>query len=327
MQHGGNLQDAKALFPEAPEPWLDLSTGINPNPYPFQPPDLSAFARLPSPQEVGRIEAVAARAYGVGDPSRIVAAPGSQALIRMLPRLRAKSRVAIVGPTYSEHERSWTREGHDVIEVTGLAEGLVSAADVIVIANPNNPDGRVVGPSRLVEAAAALHGRGGWLVIDEAFADLEDGVSIAAHGHPGAVVLRSFGKAYGLAGVRLGFAVTSPGLGALLRDAFGPWAVPGPTLAVGAAALADQAWLRDQKVQLHRAATELDRVLQEAGFSLVGGTRLFRLASHAAAEVWFERLAQAGIWVRKFGHDPRILRFGIPPEQEFLRLRQALKPK
>jgi cobalamin biosynthesis protein CobC len=327
MRHGGNLHDAKALFPEAPEPWIDLSTGINPDPYPVLLPDPGAFTRLPSPQSVNQVEAIAARAYGVGDPARVAAAPGSQALIRLLPRLRPKGRIAVVGPTYSEHERSWIREGHEVAMVASLPDALAIAPDAIVIVNPNNPDGRIATPPDLIAAASALHRRGGWLVVDEAFADLEDEVSIASHDIPGAIILRSFGKAYGLAGVRLGFAVASPALNARLKEELGPWAVSGPALAVGAAALADRAWLSLQRTRLRRSAQVLDALLAEAGFTLAGGTRLFRLARHNDAQDWFDRLARAGIWIRKFGQDIEMLRFGIPPEHEWERLRQAMKPR
>jgi cobalamin biosynthetic protein CobC len=324
MQHGGNLHDAKALFPEAPEPWLDLSTGINPNPYPLPPLDLSAFTRLPSRQSVSHVEAVAARAYGVSDSSRVAAAPGTQALIHLLPRLRSKSRVAIVGPTYSEHERSWAREGHEVIAVGSLEEAMTTAPDIVGIVNPNNPDGRIVPASHLAEAAATLHRRGGWLVVDEAFADLEDRVSVAPQSMKGTIVLRSFGKAYGLAGIRLGFAVADPALTARIREEFGPWAISGPALAIGAEALADQAWLSEQKTPLQQSARDLDRLLIEAGFRIIGGTRLFRLAHHGDAQDWFVRLAEAGIWVRKFDHAPQSLRFCIPASIALQRLSQVI---
>jgi len=324
MEHGGDLHDAKARFPEAPEPWLDLSTGINPASYPVGALDAEIFRRLPSPGEARAVERIAARAYGVADPDRLVAAAGSQALIALLPRLRAKGRVAIVGPTYGEHALQWARQGHKVVSVPDLEAALAMRPDVILVVNPNNPDGRIVPVERMTEIAENLQVRGGWLVADEAFADLEAGVSIAGLDLPNAIILRSVGKAYGLAGLRLGFAVAWPALTRELRQGLGPWAVSGPALTVGARALADEAWLAAQGARLRDEARRLDTLLTRAGFRVEGGTSLFRLARHEAAPLRFERLARAGIWVRAFSWDSTLLRFGIPQEKDQPRLEKAL---
>ncbi len=162
--------------------------------------DPDAFTRLPSAQTVLDLERIAARAYGVDRPGRVVAAPGSQTLIELLPRLRPKGRVAIVGPTYNEHAACWQRQGHACPSSTRSPPPLSGRPDVIVLVNPNNPDGRVVPAAELEQAAATLRKRGGWLVIDEAFADLEEGVSVAHRNLPATIILRSFGKTYGLAG-------------------------------------------------------------------------------------------------------------------------------
>ena len=324
MNHGGNLHDAKALFPEAPEPWIDLSTGINPTAYPLSLGLADSFTRLPSWQAVQNLEQAAARAYGVMESGRIVAAPGSQALIELLPRLRSKSRVAILGPTYNEHTACWHREGHVCAAVETLSEALSTTPDVIVVVNPNNPDGRVVSAADLEQAAAVLAKRKGWLVVDEAFADLEDGVSLAHRNLPATIILRSFGKTYGLAGIRLGFALAPNDFTNTIRDHLGLWAVSGPALEIGAKALVDQGWIETQQRLLRDAARDLDSLLESCGFGIVGGTLLFRLARHSDACLLFERLARAGIWVRKFPHDTTILRFGIPPRSAFERLRTAL---
>jgi cobalamin biosynthetic protein CobC len=308
--HGGDLNEAKALYPEARGAWIDLSTGINPNVYPVRHLEVDAFTRLPSAYAVRRLEAVAARTYGAASPDRVAAAPGSQALIQILPRLRATCRVAIIGPTYSEHRRAWERNGHAVDMVESLQEACDGGADVVVVVNPNNPDGRIMRPDILAAAAARLDRHGGWLVVDEAFADLEDGVSLVPYDAPGSIVLRSFGKSYGLAGIRLGFSVSSPVMGDRLKDELGPWSVSGPAVAIGTAALADEAWLAEQKTDLQRAAAQIDDLLIRTGFEVVGGTRLFRLARHAEAAGWFERLARNRIWVRKFADRPDLLRFG-----------------
>jgi cobalamin biosynthetic protein CobC len=168
--------------------------------------------------------------------------------------------------------------------------------------------------------------RHGMLVVDEAFADLDGDSLIPALADAGnAIVLRSFGKTYGLAGIRLGFAVAMPQVAARIREALGPWAVAGPALAIGAAALADAAWRAAAAARLAADARRLDALLAEAGFTVLGGTRLFRLAGHPQAAALADRLAAAGILVRTFADFPDRLRFGIPADEPaWRRLRAGL---
>ncbi|MFE1598046.1 threonine-phosphate decarboxylase CobD [Methylobacterium sp. ID0610] len=309
IRHGGDLDEARRLFPDAPTPWIDLSTGINPVPYPCPALEASLLTRLPAPEDARALEAAAASAYGA-DPAQVVAAPGTQALIGWLPVLRPASRVAVVGPTYAEHAAAWRGAGHHVATVPNLAAAM--QAEVAVVVNPNNPDGRVAGRGALAEAAAILAARGGLLVVDEAFADLEPVESLCGEVPAGAVVLRSFGKTYGLAGLRLGFAVARDPLAGRLRRSLGPWAVSGPAIAVGRAALADRAWRETAAAARGRDAARLDRLLTGAGGRLVGGTRLFRTADFPDAPALFARLGRAGLFVRRFEAAPARLRFGLP---------------
>lgn len=241
----------------------------------------------------------------------LVAAPGTQIVIDLLARLFANRAVAVLGPTYGEHEAAWARAGSTVTRIGRLCD--VTDQPVVVVCNPNNPDGRVHQPAALLALADRLAGRGGLLVVDEAFADFTPIISlIPALPHPAIIVLRSFGKSYGLAGVRLGFGVAAPGVAATIRAALGPWAVSGPAIAVGCAALGDEDWLADARRRLARDAARLDRMLARAGFKPIGGTCLFRLVETPSGADWFERFGQAGILVRQFDYAPDWLRFGIP---------------
>jgi cobalamin biosynthetic protein CobC len=139
------------------------------------------------------------------------------------------------------------------------------------------------------------------------------------------VVLRSFGKSYGLAGLRLGFAIASPEIAVPLRAELGPWAVSGPAIEIGRRALHDSVWLRTAHGRLAADSARLDDFLRAAGFEIIGGTVLFRLARHAAAPAFVERLAREGIHVRSFAYAPDRLRFGLPGGDEaFRRLAKAL---
>ncbi|MBS0525500.1 MAG: threonine-phosphate decarboxylase [Proteobacteria bacterium] len=313
--HGGDLGEVSRRFPAAPRPWIDLSTGINPIPYSVPTLSDTAWTRLPSVAAEEALQEAAMVRYGVPSRRMIVAAPGTQALIQLLPRLLPPSRVAIVGPTYEEHQTSWSRAGHEVHIVPSLED-----SDVVVVVNPNNPTGRLFSPTDLARIA-------GFLVVDESFIDFlprEMSFGSQLRSRRG-VVLRSFGKTYGLAGVRLGFAIASPDMAPRIREELGPWAVPGPALEIGRRALNDGAWLSATRERLVADTARLDGVLRQAGFEMLGGTLLFRLARHPSAGIFVQRLGQQGIHVRAFPDAPDQLRFGLPGNDEaFRRVAAAL---
>jgi len=384
LEHGGDLSQARRLFPDAPKPFIDLSTGINPYSYPLPPLAPELFARLPQPDALDHLAVVAAEAYGAPSPACIVAAPGTQSLLPLVAALGRIGKAAILSPTYAEHARAAALAGHHVIETADLDR--LRAADLAIVVNPNNPDGRVFARADLLALAdelgqfeqawdgdAPLSGkakqvslsspsperggsdhprwsgeksqaapdplldpppfrgrreiRGGLLVVDEAFMDVgPPQASVAGEVMRGnIVVLRSFGKFFGLAGLRLGFAIAAPEMAARLRASLGPWAVSGPALAIGATALGDHAWIAAMREHLAAAAQRLDALLIAAGLQVVGGTTLFRLAQSPAAPRLFEALGRAGILVRRFADHPEWLRFGLPGgEAEWDRLARAL---
>jgi cobalamin biosynthetic protein CobC len=322
--HGGDVDAARQRFPDAPEPWIDLSTGINPECYPLPAFDAEAWSRLPQRSAEDVLLRAAARRYGAGDAGMVVAATGTQALLQVIPRLIAPTHVAVLAPTYAEHALAWRREGHDVVETDDLA--TAASANVVVVVNPNNPTGRIVPGDELRALAATLDARGGLLVVDEAFADfVPTEASVARNLPPATIVLRSFGKAYGLAGIRLGFAIAHEDMARQIRDALGPWAVSGPALAVGARALDDELWMARARRSLETAGAHLDRLLTSSGFEIIGATPLFRLTAHASAPQMAHALGRRGILVRSFAERPTWLRFGLPgPDAAWLRLEDAL---
>jgi len=312
--HGGDLAAATARFGQPAEGWIDLSTGINPWPYPVPVLPAASWTRLPGPEELAALCAAAARRYGCGGADRVAAGPGTEALIRLLPRLVPPGPVAVVGPTYGGHAPAWAAAGHGVRVVDTLPAPDAAPATV-VLTNPNNPDGRRQDPGALRRLAAAQARRGGLLVVDEAFADLDPALGVAgAVDGGGLVVLRSFGKTYGLAGLRLGFALAAPPLAARLAEALGAWPVSGPALAIGTQALGDDAWLADARSRCAAARGRLDCLLAAAGLAVAGGTDLFRLVEAPGVPAAVERLGRAGIHVRDFADSPERMRLGLPPD-------------
>lgn len=310
--HGGSLERARQRFPGAPEPLLDLSTGINPHAYPFSPPAATAWTRLPEP---GRLEAqkqVTARAYGAASHQNVAAAPGTQILLPLVMGLLTAGRVRVLGPTYAEHARAAALAGHAVAEVSDF-EALFGA-DLAVVVNPNNPDGRIVAKADLLRLAEDLRGRGGLLVVDEAFMDVGPAAeSLCGEVEAGnIVVLRSFGKFFGLAGVRLGFAVASPEIAARLESLLGPWAVSGPAMEIGLEALADRAWQDEMRARLAGQARKLDELVVDAGLPAPGGTSLYRYLEFDEAARFFVHCGCRGIALRDFAGRPCALRIGLP---------------
>ena len=324
-RHGGDLAAARRTFGSPPCGWLDLSTGVNPWPYPYGVIGPETLTRLPQGDAMEALLAAAREAYRIGPASGLAAAPGSQALFQLLPAMRTRCRVAVVAPTYEEHAVAWRCLGHVVDEVGSL--GKCPDADVVVVVNPNNPDGRTTDRETLARAAEELARRGGWLVVDETFADVAPDVSLASTpGLPNTLIVRSFGKFFGLPGLRLGFVAGPPTLVDGIARRLGPWAVSGPALEIGRRALADTDWIVRTRARLAEMRLQLDSVLSGAGLTLVGGTDLFRLVETAGARDLSHRLGRAGILVRSFDRHPGWLRIGLPPSADALqRLSAELK--
>ncbi|HSF65448.1 MAG TPA: threonine-phosphate decarboxylase CobD [Paracoccaceae bacterium] len=314
VDHGGGVDAAAARWGGARADWLDLSTGINPVPWPlpeFAPGD---WAALPDAGAQARLVQAARTFWGVPDGAAVLAAPGASALIARAPSLRSMGRVTIPGPTYNEHARAFRAAGWD-----GVEGGACSAR---VVVHPNNPDGRVWTAETAVEGLED----GGLLVIDESFGDvMPEATLIALALRPGTVVLKSFGKFWGLAGLRLGFAIGDPALVARLAEWLGPWPVSGPALTTGAAALADRAWAEGARVRLAGDAQRLDALMVRAGATVAGGCDLFRLYDVGDAAAWADRLGRAHILARVFPYSDRWLRLGLPGRPgDWARLADAL---
>jgi cobalamin biosynthetic protein CobC len=325
LLHGGDLASARLMFPDAPEPFIDLSTGINPHAYPIPKIPQDTFSRLPEPGAVERLAAIAAKAYGAPSASHVVAAPGTQIMLTQIAALAPRGRAAVLAPTYAEHARAAALAGHEVEEVRDIDR--LRDASLAIVVNPNNPDGRIVETSALLTLAAALAQRGGLLMVDEAFMDAGPGDrSLCPRVEAGnIVVLRSFSKFFGLAGLRLGFAVAAPDIAVRLQARLGPWSASGPAIAIGEVALADTAWQQNMRARLVADAEQLEEVLIVSGLAIVGGTQLFRLAHASIVDQRFAQLGRAGILVRRFAEHPNWLRFGLPAgESAWRRLRAGL---
>ena len=317
-EHGGNLDQAQQRFGGRAEDWIDLSTGINRLPYPVGEIDRRHWSALPARSEIDALHQAAQHAYRTR--AAVVAMGGAQAAIQLLPQLAPRGRARILAPTYNEYAPVLSAAGWDVEEVSEL--DALAGADLAIVVNPNNPDGRCHAPADLLELLPSV----GRLVIDESFADAVPLLSLASEAvRPGLLILRSFGKFYGLAGLRLGFALGNVADITKLAAMSGPWPVSGAAIAIGCRALRDDDWAKATSARLARDSVRLDALVQSQGWRLVGGTPLFRLYEMPDARAAQEKLARAQIWSRVFVQQPTWLRLGLPgDESEWSRLAEVL---
>lgn len=310
--HGGGLDAAVQRFGGVRSGWIDLSTGINPHAYPVPNIDHASWCDLPDEGAQMALVAAARSFWNVPDNAAVLAAPGASCLIAAIPRLSAKQQFFIPEPTYNEHRAAFVEHGWQ------LSDALQARATVVV--HPNNPDGEMwtqdtlpTGPKTQIT------------IIDESFCDIAPDRSLVATADtPGRIILKSFGKFWGLAGLRLGFAIGDPALIERLQASLGPWPVSGPALSVGTKALNDAVWVENTRARLSADSERLDALMINAGAKIEGGTTLFRLYTVDDAEVWQNRLAQHRIWSRVFPYNPHWLRLGLPHHDHWARVASAL---
>ncbi|AWZ22427.1 cobalamin biosynthetic protein CobC [Roseovarius sp. TM1035] len=310
--HGGGLDAARADYGGARADWLDLSTGINPLPYPVEITSPEAWTALPDRAAQEALTTAARVFWQVPDEAAVLAAPGASALIARLPGLRAPGSVHIPGPTYNEHAASFRAHGWQVIDTRNPD----TPVDARVMVHPNNPTGQFYGAQDLDAPLT---------VIDESFCDVApDRSLVRCATRPRVIVLKSFGKFWGLAGLRLGFAIGARDDLDRLAEMLGPWPVSGPALDIGTRALRDLDWARETRVRLNEEAAHLDALMWRAGAEAVGGCALFRLYRVNSAQAWHERLAKHRILIRVFPYAEDLIRLGLPGPDGWARLEAAL---
>ncbi|MGB7286770.1 MAG: threonine-phosphate decarboxylase CobD [Salaquimonas sp.] len=324
VYHGGRLDLAIASHGGDRQSWLDLSTGINPNAYPIGDITPDAWQRLPGGDAEALLMEAARSYYNVPKGFGIIAANGTQALIEIVPRLMNCQNIAVLSPTYAEHEHAWKKAGRHVECVVGF-EQMSFLANALVVVNPNNPTAKLYSPEQLLEFSAEMAKRHGYLIVDEAFCDPFPQNSIVPHMTRNMLIYRSFGKFFGLAGLRLGFLIASHEFIHKAENLIGPWSVSGPALEIGRRALMDQKWIEAATNQLHDLSAAQSEMLVQCGLTVECVNPLFIYTKHDSSQVLFDRLLEKQILVRKFPEMRDRLRFGLCKDQkEIERLRVAL---
>ena len=332
--HGGDISEIQQIFPNATKPWIDLSTGINPNPYPWQSiianEELTAAAnKLPQNSDIINCKECWIKYMDAQNPDDWLLLSGSQAFINLMPRIFSGFQCVISAPTYNEHQRIWNLYERTPILIPHkkMADYDFSRNSVLILTNPNNPDGYIWDHEILIKLAEKLMKKEGFLIVDEAFADLMPEISLANKNIPdNVVILRSFGKFFGLAGLRLGIIKASKNIRAKVENQLGPWSVNALALKIAQYALSDRKWVENTLAKIARDMKQLKSYLKENDFDLIGSTDLFCLTKPENIELINNRLNHNGIYTRRYMRDENLMRFGLPKdEHELQRLKEALK--
>jgi len=335
-QHGGQLHAASKQYRIPLEGWLDLSTGISPYTYPLPAVPIVCWQRLPESDD--GLETAATNYYG---SEFLLPVSGSQEAIQSLPSLFSnKQCVGIINPAYHSHQQAWQDAGHEIIALnSNEIDAKIGTLEILIIVNPTNPSAELFTPEALHNWHQQLKQRGGMLIVDEAFIDATPEYSlIKEKPEEGLIVLRSIGKFFGLAGMRLGFIWAEDKILKQLAHQQNDWSVSHPARWAGKIALQDKAWQQEQKAFLPTESLRLVELLEELIFTRpckCGGvyfnttnnhvqrTALFAFFRHPHAKKLHQQLAQKGILTRYF--DCPALRFGLPAgEQQWKQLEQAL---
>lgn len=325
--HGGDLHSAAAIYGRDPRDWLDLSTGINQHSYPIPVIDRHAWQKLPYVSPA--LTQAAQDYYG---HHLCLASNGSQNVIQLLPsilhQLGNQNTTWVPDVGYQEHSQAWAQQG-DTLTYDGLDSHLaarqINAAlendslGHLVIINPNNPTGELFSLQQLSLWAQKLKSLAGFLVVDEAFIDTHPETSLLSQKlADNVVVLRSVGKFFGLAGMRLGFTFAAQAVLDQLAQEIGPWSVNGPAQTVAIAALTDLPWQVHMRSQLVNQETQQLHIWQASmhrlGARLAASHGLFRsfIMAPELAQTLHHKAANKGILLRPvaINSSRSLLRFG-----------------
>lgn len=333
FDHGGDLSSVKEKYSDARYPWIDLSTGINPRAYPWEKKiDLTALAgyaaKLPQSSDVKKCTSIWLKYLNVKDRNNWLLTAGSQAIINILPSIFPDHKGIILKPNYNEYERTWCRHLREYTTITRdkFDVNLLANNSVVMITNPNNPDAHLWQLEQIIHIANELAEKNGFLVLDEAYTDLCTDISLTTCSIPDNVLLlRSLGKFFGLAGLRIGLTKLPSKLYAKTADDMGPWTVSSISMAIAQMALSDTEWISNTLKSLKLNMEKLESILLEHDFKIIGNTDLYCLVQHEQSSMVVDKLNRSGIYVRTFSDNPSLIRFGLPKNDiEYKRLQEAL---
>lgn len=338
--HGGDILTASKQYGIATSDWLDISTGLNPEAYPTDALTAATFQKLPYIQP----DFIQAAISYYGNPN-LLAINGIQTAIKQLPSILKTQPILLPEYGYSEYQYQWQQQNTQIKYYPAFdsqaayqtIQKLLTTKQPfnLVIINPNNPTGMTFNPDRLRQIAEQMP-TGSYLIIDEAFIDLTPQISVLQqHLYPNMIVLRSFGKFFGLAGIRLGFIFAAKEIRLKLQQKLGLWHVNGPAQALAIMALTDNNWQQKMQQRIRKNASMTQQILQplmdKYQISKPIHTPLFSsyCLSREQAQKIEQHFGKNGVLIRriKLNQTQELLRFGIinaVDKEQLQRLKQAI---
>ncbi|GLX79759.1 threonine-phosphate decarboxylase [Thalassotalea insulae] len=331
--HGGQLNQIAKQYNIPVSDWLDLSTGIAPLSYPI-PKEIPLAIWQQLPQLSEKLIIAAQDYYRC---QQLVVTNGSQAVISALPQLYRLHQpkgehVYLPERGYKEHAYAWQQAGFQLMyyqdELPPLAE--LTPHSVLVVINPNNPTGKFFTRQELLSYRRQMQKLDGLLIVDEAFIDVMPDESLASPiTDEHTLALRSFGKFFGLAGLRIGFLIADSTWCDSFKRCQSPWQVNGPAQFIAEQALTDIKWQAQQKQQLQHLRQQqqivLEKVFNGHLSDEIKGTDLFltlRFKQPSDAPKLYHLLCQQGLYCR-LTDEQDSLRFGIATSEQIPRLTQS----
>src|SRR3954451_2107847 len=276
-----------------PEQVIRFDANVPPLPGVPLVPLSESFARLNEYPEGGYGELRAAAAGYVGvEPDQVVVGAGADDLIALCARtfLGPGSRAAVVAPTYSLYAIATSVQQAASFESRFEVEE-VRGADLVWLCNPNNPTAELREPEEIVEVARALPEIP--FVVDEAYYEYDGRTVVPLLADaPNVIVLRTLSKAFGLAALRVGYAVALPYLARELERRRAPGPVTAPSARIAAAALREPRL--DDVADTVAERERMRAALAAAGYDVAAAANFVLLRVSDALELG-ERLEAQGL--------------------------------
>ena len=295
---------------------LDFSANVNP----FGTPEAVKAAVRAAAEDLGAypdpccgpLREKLAAANGV-DKSDVICGNGAAELIYQFAAALQPKRALLPVPSFADYENALRAAGSEpaffplqrengFLLTEEILDAIEPGTDLLMLCSPNNPTGRSVDRGLLLRVLDRCRETGTWLFLDECFYELTDGnkaLSLANCLQEGdrVFLLRAFTKAYGLAGLRLGYGLCKDRKMLETMSRFTqPWNVSAPAQAAGPAALDCPDWPRRARELFETEKRFLTEGLAALGFAVLPGDANFLFFSGAAG--LYEKLRERGVLIR-----------------------------